>query len=171
MHDKKIVYKNKFFRIFEGEVKLPDGKFHKLYGMDRSDGVAIIPIKNNKLVILKHFRSAIENWDYELPMGYINKGESKRAAAVRELKEETGYDAKEIRYLFSSYSTAGYSKQQAHFFLAVCGKHANNKNPDKSEFTKTEFVTLNESLKMIKEHKIRGAVTIQALLYYARYLK
>ena len=55
--------------------------------------VMMIPVTRpgDKLVIIRQFRPPTGRLVYEFPAGLINPGEDPREAAVRELKEETGY--------------------------------------------------------------------------------
>lgn len=57
------------------------------------DAVIIVPLygkSNDKLVLIKQYRYAIDDYIYELPAGIIDNGETYNEAAIRELKEETG---------------------------------------------------------------------------------
>lgn len=56
--------------------------------------VAAIVIDNNKILVVKDKYESLElgGFGYKLPGGYVNYGEHIQAAAVREVKEETGID-------------------------------------------------------------------------------
>ena len=63
------------------------------------DAVAIFPIlkENNKAtstLLVKQYRPPLDAYTIELPAGLIDAGETAAQAAVRELREETGYIAK-----------------------------------------------------------------------------
>lgn len=64
------------------------------------DGVDIIPIlkKQGKqyFIFVKQFRIPMNGWCLEFPAGLIDENESVKEAALRELKEETGYVASKI---------------------------------------------------------------------------
>ena len=61
-------------------------------GMDGIPGVAVLPIlANKKIVVNLNYRHATRSWEIELPRGQKKEGETLEQAALRELKEETGY--------------------------------------------------------------------------------
>lgn len=62
-----------------------DGDAVIVYAVYKEEGV-------EKLVLIKQYRYSIDRYIYELPAGLVDKGESLRQAAARELKEETGLD-------------------------------------------------------------------------------
>lgn len=53
-------------------------------------GVAVLPIVDNKIGLLRIYRHAIQCYLWEIPRGFVDAGESDRSAALRELEEETG---------------------------------------------------------------------------------
>ena len=46
----------------------------------------------DKVVLVRQYRYAIDDYIYEFPAGLVDEGEDFKAAGVRELKEETGLD-------------------------------------------------------------------------------
>lgn len=68
----------------------------------KADGVAIYAVlkdEPDKLIMVRQYRYPINDFIYELPAGLVDRGETAREAALRELKEETGYELE----LFTDY--------------------------------------------------------------------
>ena len=70
----------------------------------------------------------------EVPAGYIDPGETPEEAALRELKEETGYEPTELIHLASYYQDQGISSAYNHAFLALNCEKVSDQNLDESEY-------------------------------------
>lgn len=64
-------------------------------------GVAILPVCDGKIGLLKIYRHAVQNDSWEIPRGFVEEGESAPVSALRELEEETGLscDPGEVKFL------------------------------------------------------------------------
>lgn len=74
----------------------------------------------NKVLLVEEFRPPINSRCLCFPAGLSNDegAESHLEAARRELREETGYEAAGMRYLFTGPSSPGLTSETLHFFLA-----------------------------------------------------
>lgn len=62
--------------------------------------VGVIAVnKNNQVLLVKRASNIIRGNKYSVPGGFLDRNENTREAALRELKEEAGYEGK-ILYLF-----------------------------------------------------------------------
>lgn len=87
------------------------------------DGVAMYMIHEptNKLVLLREFRSAINDYIYTIPGGMIEKGEDVYSAAKRELKEETGLELLELTEITPPlYSAVGITNEKVVIAYGKC---------------------------------------------------
>lgn len=60
----------------------------------RADGVVVYAVCKEtqyRIVLVRQYRYAVGTYLYELPAGLVDPGEDAETAAVREMKEETGY--------------------------------------------------------------------------------
>ena len=61
-------------------------------------GATGVEVKNGKILLVKRMREAHKN-TWVLPSGFVDFGEHPSETVVREMKEETGYDAEVVRFL------------------------------------------------------------------------
>lgn len=104
--------------IIEREKLLKRDKFGKYRD---GSAVVVLPLTTDKkTIIVVQPRVFTETGiGIEIPAGYIDEGETPRMAAIRELREETGYEAKELIHLTSFYQDQGISAALNHAFLAL----------------------------------------------------
>jgi ADP-ribose pyrophosphatase len=69
-----------------------DGSVHTFYRIDSADWVNVVPVtKDWEIVMVRQFRHGAAEVTLEIPGGMVDPGEDPARAAVRELREETGY--------------------------------------------------------------------------------
>ncbi len=88
---------------------------------DPPDAVVIVPFHRDakKMVVIREYRVALAGYEYALPAGLIDAGESVETTSRRELKEETGLDLVEIRKTSPTlYGTAGMTDEN--FVMVYC---------------------------------------------------
>ena len=105
--ESEYVFRGKLINVRRDKVRSVNGT--SMRGLvEHPGGVVMVALKPNGMVTMeKQFRKPIEGVMFELPAGKLDPGEKPEAAAARELKEETGYTAKNIRYLTKSYTSCG----------------------------------------------------------------
>lgn len=95
-----------------------------------------------------------------LPAGYIEDGEKAIDSARRELKEETGYEAKELISLGGFYQDMGCSSAYNECFLATNCVKTGNQKLDESEYIKYFKCYFQEALELIDLGYIEGSNAI-----------
>ena len=82
--------------------------------------VAVIAVRDDgRLVLVRNRRVAVGRALLEFCAGKLEKGEDPRAAAARELEEETGYAAGRIDGLGEFFTSPGFADERMHVFLAT----------------------------------------------------
>jgi len=79
-------------------------------------------------------------------------------AAVRELREETGYRATRIERLWSAYSAPGFCSELLHFFVVDAFMRGES-DPDPGEEIETRIFSLDELATMMRRDELRDAKT------------
>ena len=121
--------------------------------------------EKNRLILVRQHRYP-HGYELEIPAGTLEKGESPKACALREIQEETGYRAKRMTHLVTYYPSIGYNTEAIHCFVAS-GLTQVKKKLDTDEFITVKKIELPKLLKMIKAGKIIDSKTICAVMIYA----
>ena len=106
---------------------------------------------------------------FEAPAGKIDEGESPEAAALRELKEETGYTAASIRLLTSIWPSVGFLDEKLYVYLCT-DLTPGETEPDENEAIDIEEHHIDELFEMTLAGKIMdaktqvGILTVKALI-------
>jgi ADP-ribose pyrophosphatase len=160
---KKLKGPTATFKIMKVEI---EGEEYEKNFIQFRNTVGILPlIGKDKIVLIRQFRFPINKEIWEIPAGKLEKGEKPEIGAKRELKEETGYEAKNLKKIGEFYLAPGYSTEYMYLFLAQ-GLKKGEQNLDKGEKIKeVKIFSKKEVLKMIKTRKIVDAKTILALFF------
>ena len=132
---------------------------------------AIVAIdEENRIIMEKQFRYALNDYLLEIPAGKLDKGEDPLVCAKRELEEETGIIASEWISLGTIATSPGFCNEVIHLFVAK-GLSKGEIHWDEDEYVEVERYTFDELLQRIQEEKIKDSKTLSALLLAMPYLK
>lgn len=113
------VYDGNFLKIKRDVVRLPDGKPTTREYVLHSGAVMVIPVFDDGRVLLeRQYRYPIGKVMIEFPAGKLDADEGALACAERELREETGYSAREFTFLTRIHPIISYSTEFIDIFLA-----------------------------------------------------
>ncbi|HET6514501.1 MAG TPA: NUDIX hydrolase [Thermodesulfovibrionales bacterium] len=116
------VWEGRYLRCLKLTYRDSEGALRNWETVERvnCDGVvAIVPITDQgEVLLIRQFRPAVKNYVVEFPAGLNDRGERHEDAALRELREETGYEAAEIIFLAEGPLSSGSSSEVLTVFLA-----------------------------------------------------
>ena len=169
--DSKQLFGNEIFGFREDKVQSPKtDKVHPVWVMDAPNWINIIPITaEKKVVLIKQYRFGNQEITLEIPGGMIDKGESPKEAAIRELKEETGFVAKEVIEIGRVTPNPALMSNFTYSFLALNVEKSFDQNLDGMEDIEVIEVNLEEVTELIREGKIDHALVICAFYFLNQY--
>ncbi|MCC0683752.1 NUDIX hydrolase [Clostridioides sp. ZZV15-6383] len=158
------VYTGKVITLKVDTVEIPGQGYQKRELVEVGGAVGIVAITDdNKVVLVKQFRKPIEKPIFEIPAGKLEKNESPKECAERELKEETGYSAKNIKLIHKFFTSAGFSNEIMFVYLAT-GLTPGDNNLDADEFLDVYEIELEEAYNMVLKNDVEDAKTSIGLL-------
>jgi len=160
-------------KIFEGKIlslSLYDGIIEKRRVrreiIEHRGAAAILAIEKDRIILVKQHRFP-HGYVLEIPAGTMNKGEKDpKKCAFRELKEETGYEAKKMIPLIKYYPSIGYNTELIYCYVATGLKKSSDLKLDDDEILSVVKVDFKKILRMILSGKITDSKTICAVLTY-----
>lgn len=143
--------------------------------------VCVLPVvdagtSDARVVLVRQFRYAVDDWQFELPAGGIEDGEKPAHAALRELREESGFLVDELVGLGVVYPSGGSTDERAHLFAARCSGARVSMDLDKGEQVETVYARRQEMEELLLGGTYAHAVTyalwmrLQATGLLARWL-
>lgn len=117
----RTLAKTRLFHIEQVDLRFANGtqvQFERMCGSPQG-AVLIVPmLDDDTVVLIREYAAGTARYELALPKGRIGPGEAIIDAANREIMEEIGYAARELRHLTSMTLAPGYSNQTTHIVLA-----------------------------------------------------
>ncbi|NBJ93810.1 NUDIX hydrolase [Parablautia muri] len=165
--ERNLVAHGAIIDYYQDTIQIPNGNVAKWDFIKHKGAAAVIPVDHEgRLIMVKQYRNAIDRDTLEIPAGGLNgENEPTKDAAIRELKEETGYTAQHIELLLTLCTTVAYSNEKIDIYLAT-GLSAGEQHLDEDEYVQTIAYTVEELTEMIYAGEIQDAKTIAAVFAY-----
>lgn len=158
------IYPGKILSVRRDEVRLPNGRLTTREIVEHSDSVCMVPLDAaGNVVLVRQYRHAVAAELLEVPAGGIEEGETPEAAAIRELREEIGHTAGQLRPLSGYYLAPGWCDEYMYAYLAT-QLSPDPMSQDYDEIVETRRVPLPATLDLIARGEIQDAKSIAAIL-------
>ncbi len=160
------LFKSNFFRFRSDECELPDGRvMPNYYVMEFTDWVNVIPVtEDNKIVLVEQYRHAAKAVCLEVPGGAADPGEDPKRAAIRELREETGFVPEDVRLVGVHHPNPAMQNNKMHTFVAYGCKLVESPEPDEFEDIRVVTKEIPEVIDMILKGEMTHSIIIASIL-------
>src|SRR5271165_5966107 len=170
----KTVFHGRIFSVTSDRVKEPGGIVVQRDIVRHGGSVVILAVDNAgaepQILLERQYRYAADQVRWELPAGSIDRGESPRAGAKRELLEETGYRAKKWSHALHYYPSPGFVDETMTIYLAR-GLTPGLAHPEEDEFIACRLVPLSRALEMVLSGRICDGKTVAGALWLSECLR
>ena len=139
--------------------------------VEHPPAVTVLPFESpDAIYLIKQYRKAIDDFLIEAPAGCMELNEDPEKAAIRELKEETGFTAGELINVGEMFMAPGFCNEFMTIFLAT-ELTSGTTRFDEDECMELQKYSFKEIKSMIHRSEIKDAKTIVAVQYLADFFK
>lgn len=162
----KELLRNKLFTIVDEVATDPSGfEIHRSIVRHPGSAVMMAVDERDRVLLVKQYRLPAERELWELPAGRIDPGETPLQAAKRELREETGYSAKNWIKLVSYWASPGYVDEKMNLFLATSLKEG-KQEPMEDERIEIRWFAKRELHELVTTGKILDGKTLIGYFFW-----
>ncbi|HMD87003.1 MAG TPA: NUDIX hydrolase [Terriglobia bacterium] len=162
--ESKTIYRGKVVELKVDRVIEPGGVETTREVVGHAGSVVIVPhLPDGRLILVRQYRYAVKESLWELVAGGMERGESPRQSARRELLEETGYHARIIEPLLEFYPSPGILSEKMHL-VEAWDLTPSQGQPDADERIEIGFFTVDRVMEMIRSREIRDGKTLVGIL-------
>jgi ADP-ribose pyrophosphatase len=157
--ESKLLFTGRILSARLDTVLLPNGGMSTREIIDHDPAVVILPFNSeHEVFLIRQYRKPLEAVIWEAPAGMIEPGENTLDAAKRELREETGFEAKQWHYVGQAYPAPGFCNELLHFYLAE-GLSKGATHFDSDEYIETKKMSLSDLMNLVLDGSIVDAKT------------
>ena len=163
------IYQNDWIKVREDKILNPIGK-KGIYGVVSfvNYAIGIIPIDTDlNTYLVGQYRYPLNCYSWEIPMGGGLKNIPPIESAKRELKEETGLEAKEWENIMTIHTSNSVTDETGYIFIAK-NLTEGEAMPEETEVLKVKKISLQEAFEMVMRNEITDSLSIAGILkaYY-----
>ena len=162
---KKSIFKTKLFNIKQASIEFGDKRLeYEIISGYGNGAILVVPIIDSEIIFIKEYAAAVDDYMITFPKGKIDEDENMYEAANRELQEEIGYKANDIKFIKKIYLAPGYIDHITYIMFAE-GLQPSILSGDEPETLEQIRVNKNKLQKFLDESEIIDSRVYAALNY------
>lgn len=166
--ERKLIAKGRIINFYQDTIEVENGNVVTWDFIGHKGAAAVVPVlPDGRILMVRQYRNALERYTIEIPAGGLDFPEEPHYnAALRELKEETGYSAQELELLIKINTTVAFCNEIISIFVAFLDGNKGEQDLDEDEFIKVVPYEIDELERMIYAGEITDSKTISAIMCY-----
>ncbi len=166
--ERKLISHGRIIDYYQDTIEVSNGNIVTWDFIGHKGAAAVIPVlPDGRILMVKQYRNALERYTVEIPAGGVDSTQEPHYdAAMRELKEETGYEADKLELLIRINTTVAFCNELISIYVAFINGDRGSQDLDEDEFIHVEPYELAELERMIYAGEITDAKTISAIMCY-----
>ena len=149
---------------FDWQENPRNGHVVKAIVLEAPDWVNVVALTpSGELVVVRQYRFGTGEITLEIPAGIVEPGEDSRAAAARELLEETGFSTESWEYLGWVEPNPAFIDNRCHHWLARDVELISRPAQEKGEHLEIEVLSMEEIQKEVRSGAFRHSLSFSAL--------
>jgi 8-oxo-dGTP pyrophosphatase MutT (NUDIX family) len=159
----RLIYENAWIAVTEHQVIRPDG-LPGMYGTVhfQSDAVGVVPYEDGWIWLVGQWRYPLDRYEWEIPEGGSPPGEDPETTARRELREETGLEAGQLRPILEMNLSNSVSDEWGIVYLAT-GLRQLEAEPEGTEVLSIRKIRLEDAYREVEARQIRDSLSVAAI--------
>lgn len=164
-----VVYEDSYIKVYKDPVIFPNGSAGSYLRVTASKisltgnaGSAVIAVLDGKILLINIFRHSLRRRSLEIPRGF-SEGDSDIETALREVREETGYNIMGIQYIGSMNPDSGLTSNSVAIYYAELDKDNRIDILDNEGTEEQRFYSKDEINTLIMEGRITDSFTLAAV--------
>lgn len=163
----EVRYRGPFLTVVGATFETPEGERFDREFLRHPGAVAVVPVVDGQVVLVRQFRAAAGRDLLEIPAGLLDvEGEDREAAAARELEEEVGLRLTgDLVHLVDYFPSAGMADHQVWIYLATSTEPCDARPQGHEERGMTiERVPVGDIDRLVSSGEVSDGKTIVGLL-------
>jgi 8-oxo-dGTP pyrophosphatase MutT (NUDIX family) len=143
------VHSGRVIQVSTERLRYSNGREYDIDFVRHPGAAAVVAVdSSDRVCLVRQYRHGVEDFLWEIPAGKLDPGEPPQVCAVRELKEETGVEAKRWTSLGLFIPAPALFSEIIHLYLAR-DLHIGAANPDADEELELKWLPIKDAVDLI----------------------